>query len=220
MHNQRSRTSTVSQIVLFTAGLLAVSLAWCGTAAAAEKPAAKLPASLADAGEFGENIYDAAKAKDWTAAGTKLASLKNAAKLLKIDLAGAAAEQKKNLDQLDIAIAAVEKTIAAKERQTSMEIANRITLIAADLTEPFHPQPPVAVTRLDYLGRELEMWSATGDLKKLQSAADELVAVWDKVWPEVEAKGGTAEATTFAKLVGQLKKAKAADDYEIGRAHV
>ena len=51
------------------------------------------------------------------------------------------------------------------------------------------------------------------DAKKLQSAADELVAVWDKVRPEIEAKGGTAQATVFGKLVGQLKLAKAANDY-------
>ncbi|MFI4999661.1 MAG: hypothetical protein ACHQK9_07255 [Reyranellales bacterium] len=213
MHNQRFQTPTVSQIMLLAAALLAGSLAWCGTAAAAETPAAKLPQSLVDVGEFGENIYDAAKAKDWTTAGGKLASLKEAAGRLKKDLAGADAEQRKNLDQLDIAIAAVAKAISAQERQTTMELANRVTLIAADLTEPFHPQPPVAVTRLDYLGRELEIWAATGDLKKLQSAADELVAVWEKVRPGIEAKGGTAEATAFGKLVGQLKQAKAAGEY-------
>ncbi|MGA2500576.1 MAG: hypothetical protein ABSH20_22785 [Tepidisphaeraceae bacterium] len=137
MHTQKSRTSTVSMIVLFTAAWLAGSLSWGGAIAAAEKPAAKLPESLVDAGEFGENIYDAAKAGDWTAAGAKLASLKEAAGRLKKDLSGVDADQQKKLETLDIAIAAVEKTIAAKERQTTMESANRVTLIAADLTEPY-----------------------------------------------------------------------------------
>src|SRR5690242_10171163 len=40
-------------------------------------PNGKVPNSLVDAGEYGENIYDTAKANNWTKVAAKLASLKN-----------------------------------------------------------------------------------------------------------------------------------------------
>lgn len=50
------------------------------------------PASLADAGEYGENIYDYAKANDWKNAAVKLAALKNAVKQVHTDVKNQSAE--------------------------------------------------------------------------------------------------------------------------------
>ena len=75
-----------------------------------------------------------------------------------------------------------------------MQEANQITLIAANLTEPFHPQVPVDIMRLDYDGRELELWSAVKNEAKLKEAADALKKTWDKARPSEKKHGGTAEA--------------------------
>src|SRR5467141_1454942 len=45
-----------------------------------------VPASLANAGEYGENIYDFAKANDWKNANVKLAALKGAVKNVRTDV--------------------------------------------------------------------------------------------------------------------------------------
>jgi hypothetical protein len=46
----------------------------------------KVPTSLEEVGEFGENVYDLAKASDWPNAKTKLDALKASAKQLGADL--------------------------------------------------------------------------------------------------------------------------------------
>src|SRR5216683_6512216 len=45
-----------------------------------------VPASLANAGEYGENVYDYAKANDWKNAGVKIAALKDAIKQVRTDV--------------------------------------------------------------------------------------------------------------------------------------
>src|SRR5437763_1046249 len=54
----------------------------------------KVPDSLVDVGEFGENIYDHAKAKDWSKAGEKLDALKGAVKKMAGELKDAKAANK------------------------------------------------------------------------------------------------------------------------------
>ncbi|MGI8637728.1 MAG: hypothetical protein ACR2KZ_20195, partial [Segetibacter sp.] len=49
-----------------------------GKANPADTAVANVPPSLAQMGEYGENIYDAAKAKNWKEADAKLAALKGA----------------------------------------------------------------------------------------------------------------------------------------------
>ena len=99
---------------------------------------------IAEVGELGENIYDLAKDKDWAKVGEKLVSLKKEAELLKSQVKEAK-EAKKPLSK---SIAALEKAAGAKDQQITMQEANQITLIAANLTEPLHPQVPVDIARL------------------------------------------------------------------------
>ena len=162
---------------------------------------------IAEVGELGENIYDLAKDKDWAKVGEKLVSLKKEAESLKSQ----AKEAKKPLSK---SIAALEKAVGVKDQQATMQEANQITLIAANLTEPFHPQVPVDIMRLDYYGRELELWSAVKNEAKLKEAADALKKTWDKVRPSVKKHGGTAEAKTFDGLMLKLKAAKSPKQYK------
>ena len=169
---------------------------------------AKTPkVAIAEIGELGENIYDLAKDKDWGKVGEKLVSLKKEAESLKSQ----AKEAKKPLSK---SIAALENAVGAKDRQVTMQEANQITLIAANLSEPFHPQVPVDIARLDYYGRELELWSAVKDEAKLKKAADALRKTWDTVRPSVKKHGGTAEAKTFDGLMLKLKAAKSPKQYK------
>ncbi len=164
-------------------------------------------AVIAEVGELGENIYDLAKDKDWTKVGEKLVSLKKESESLK-------SQTKEAKKQLGKSIAALEKASGVKDQQVTMQEANQITLIATNLTEPFHPQVPVDIARLDYYGRELEFWSAVKNEAKLIETADALKKTWDKVRPSVKKHGGTAEVTTFDGLMLQLNAAKSPQQYK------
>jgi hypothetical protein len=63
------------------------------------------------------------------------------------------------------------------------------------------------VTRLDYYGRELEVWAQAKDANKLEATAREMRREWDAVRPSIEAKSAT-EAKKFEALVAQVEGAK------------
>lgn len=175
-------------------------------AAGAVKPGA-VPASLVNAGEYGENIYDFAKAKNWTKTSARLNALKDATKQLHADVSGA------NTSEFDSTVAALEKDIAAKDQQATMRDANHATLLTADMTASYKPAVPIEVVKLDYYGRELEVWSAAKDTAKLQTTASEMSRTWNALRPTLEAHGGATEAKRFGELIARVEAAKSPADY-------
>jgi hypothetical protein len=167
------------------------------------------PPSLVDVGEFGENIYDLAKAKEWTKVEGKLKELKDAAKKLASDLKGSEAAHQR----LAATLKSLGTAVAAKDEQATKRGANQVTLIAADLMEPFNPPIPPTVTRLDYYGRELEIGVEAKDAAALKATGDAMRKAWDKLQPAVKAKGGNAEAKKFNDLMAQVAAARAVADY-------
>lgn len=169
-----------------------------------------IPPSLPQIGELGENVYDMAKANDWTQAAEKLAALKDAVKKLGSELPAARADE----DHFKETVIAIEKAVTAKDRQATMRGANEVTLLVANLTEPFGPKIPADVTRLDYYGRELEVWSAAEDINKLKATVTKMQKTWDRLRPTVMAHNGMAEAKQFDKLMTQAQTAKSSHEYD------
>jgi hypothetical protein len=167
-----------------------------------------VPASLSDAGEYGENIYDYAKANDWKNANVKLAALKDATKNVRADVKN----QNASVDRLEANVAAVDRAVAAKDRQATMREANQVTLDAANMTSAYKLSVPVEVTRLDYYGRELEVWAQAQDANKLQATARDMRQTWDGLRPSIAARSAT-EAKKFEGLVARVESAKTPADY-------
>ncbi len=180
-----------------------------GTKAPPKNNGTTPPKALADAGEYGENVYDMAKANDWKKAAEKLNLLKESATRLKSDVQGGGGE----LDRLASGIMALDKAVTSKNRQAAMREANQITLIVANLNAPYKLAVPVEVTKLDYYGRELEIWSAEKDTRKLQAIAIEIRRTWDAVRPSIESHNGAAEAKKFDELVARVEKARTPEEY-------
>ncbi|MEA5554728.1 hypothetical protein VB713_27760 [Anabaena cylindrica UHCC 0172] len=88
-----------------------------------------------------------------------------------------------------------------------------MTLLAANITKEFEPKVPVEVTLLDYYGRELEIWSATGNTSQLKKTASEMRRTWNAVRPSILARGGTAQVQKFDGLVASVEAAKSSKDY-------
>jgi hypothetical protein len=178
------------------------------TASTAKATAASLPAALSNAGEYGENVYDFAKANDWKNANLKLAALKDAVKSVRAEVKNQSAA----VDGLDSNVAALDRAVTAKDRQAAMREANQVTLDVANMTTAYTLNVPVEVTKLDYYGRELEVWAQAQDSNKLQATAREMRRTWDSLRPTIAAKSAT-EAKTFEALVAQVEAAKTPADY-------
>src|SRR5260370_26040455 len=85
------------------------------TPAVANTKTESVPKSLADAGEYGENIYDHAKANDWKKADDKIAALKEAAKKVRADVKN----QGTGVDRLEDDVAGLDRAVTAKDRPTA-----------------------------------------------------------------------------------------------------
>ena len=215
LHHSRIGLARIATIVVVATGTWFVAGGGCSAEAAgpAERTSvagttASVPTSLQEVGEHGELVYDAAKARDWRKTAVDLARLKLAARQLRLELPSAP-----DLPRLRTVITALETAAARKDRLATMRQANQVTLIAANMTDPFHPVVPPDVVRLDYLGRELEIWAEARDVAKLQSTAAELTRTWESVRPAIEARGPVPLSKEFGDLVAQVRSAKAFDEY-------
>jgi hypothetical protein len=177
--------------------------------ASVSKPAEKsVPTSLSNAGEYGENVYDYAKANDWKNAEVKLAALKETVKNVSTDVKSQSAA----VNLLDTNVAALSRAVAAKDQQATMREANQVTLDVANISTAYKLSVPVEVTKLDYYGRELEVWAQAKDANKLQATARDMRQTWDSLRPSVETHSAT-EAKKFDALVARVESAKTPADY-------
>jgi len=168
-----------------------------------------VPTSLSNAGEYGENVYDYAKANDWKNADVKLLALRDAVKTARTEVKNQGAA----VDRLDANVAILNRAVAAKDRPATMREANQVTVNVADMTAAYELSVPVEVTKLDYYGRELEVWAQAQDAYKLRATAREMRHTWDSLRPAIETHSA-AEAKKFDALVARTESAKTPADYE------
>ncbi len=177
-------------------------------APAATPAGENVPTSLSNSGEYGENVYDYAKANDWKNADVKLAALRDAVKKVRTDVKNESAA----VDRLDGNVAALDRAVIARDRESAMRQANQVTLDVANMTTAYKLSVPVEVTKLDYYGRELEVWAQAKDANKLQATAREMRREWDALRPSIESHSGK-EAKNFDALVTRVESAKTSADY-------
>jgi hypothetical protein len=162
-----------------------------------------VPPAIADVGTHAEDLYDEAKAANWTKARVIMDSLDRSASKLKPS----------ERSELAGALDTVRRAVTAHDRTAAVEGANSVTFIAAHLTEAYNPKMPADVVRLDYYGRELEIWAARNDLGRLASTRTALQRTWKSVKPNVIGHGGAAAAARTDSLVARLAAAKTAKEY-------
>jgi hypothetical protein len=165
-----------------------------------------VPQAIFDTGEYGENIYEAARVNDWTTATNRLVSLKDAAARLPSNA------NSRDEEQLDATINALDGAVSAKDRQQAQIEANQVTLEAMNLSAPYKPQVPIGVSKLDYYGHELQIWSSANDEAKLKATTNEMRQTWETARPMVESRD-PAEAQTFDELVGSIEASNTPSQY-------
>ena len=169
----------------------------------------KLPSELAAVADFGENLYDAAKAGKWDNGRAIMDSLDRAARSLPV---GANAQSADGLE-LPRVLDSLRQAVSDRQRVAALQLSNRVTYLAAKMSPGYHPQVPSDIALLDYSGRELEIWSAQRNARMLKRTAADLSRTWDAVRPDVVRHGGTTAAETMDSLVTRVASAKTAADY-------
>ncbi|MDQ6738211.1 MAG: hypothetical protein M3Z30_11005 [Gemmatimonadota bacterium] len=162
-----------------------------------------VPAAVADVGTHGEDLYDQVKAADWAKAKLTLDSLAHSVSALRPN----------ERDQLAGVMDTLRESVGARQRQQAIVAANRVTFIGAALTEAYHPKMPANIVRMDYYGREIEIWAAQRDLPKLRRTAADLRKTWDAVRSDEISHGGSAPAARADSLVAQLDSARTVTSY-------
>lgn len=165
-------------------------------------PASAVPAEHPAPGELAENLYDAARAGDWSTAGAKLDSLRGAVSPSPAD------------SGVQSRLATLAQAIPARDEIRTMEASNALTRDFARASAS-GSRVPVEVVMLDYYGRELQIGASEGNagLPRLQRTSDSIRSAWEAVRPRVERRGGATESRRFSALIQQVRAAGTPAEY-------
>lgn len=172
---------------------------------ASPEPGRPVPKTLSDAGELGENIYDAANSGDWETAAAMADELANAS--------GALADEKIDPPGFSETLAELQGAVKAKDKRRTLHASNRITLEVTEFMAGYSVKIPPAIAKLDYLGREIEILSAEKNDKQLRETVQDLRTTWNAVKPKVVSAGGTEQAKEFEELVAKTEVARSPAEY-------
>ena len=166
------------------------------------------PPMLLEVGETAEDLFDAARLSNWTGAAVALQAMKESAEDLpatfsKPDLAA----------RLQSRLEEVGDSVATRQRLQTMDFANAITRLVAELSEEYQPERPFALVLLGYYGRELELGIAAADQARLTRAATDLRETWNRFEGTILQRGAVDDARRFSDIVVQLEGARAPDDF-------
>jgi hypothetical protein len=153
-------------------------------------------------------LFDAARLSNWSDADVAVQSMTESAAGIpdsrwKPDVA----------EQLQNRLGQVGEAVSARQRLQTMDLANGITRIVADLSEEYQPALPYDLVLLGYYGRELELGIAATDDARLKRAFDDLQQTWNRFEQIVLQRGAVDEARRFTEVVAQLEAATTPDDF-------
>lgn len=165
-----------------------------------------VPVSLKNTGEVAEDLYDAAQSGNWNTARRKLTQLKAAAQKVK------AVHSRKA--ELLMAVDSLESSVRARDRLQTMEEANQITRISAEMSARYHLQVPLQVALLDYYGRRLQVASARGNQPEMNQTARDIVTTWRKIRGEVQQRNAARVVASWDRLVKELQSAQSTAQFK------
>jgi hypothetical protein len=166
------------------------------------------PSALTQIGESAKELFDAARTSRWNDAAASVQTLKESAATLsdtglKPDL----------FTQLRSRLADLEDSEKARRRVQTMDYANSITRIVAELCAPYQPAIPYRVVLLDYYGRQLELGLAASRPSTIKQASADLRQTWNSVEPSILEHGHVEDARRFTDIVVQIEGAKRPADF-------
>lgn len=203
------RLTRVSAFFLFSLVFIVLAIATKSILSADAATKTKIPTAITDMESHAEDIYDTIYAKDWTKATSEYRWFQGGLHRLDTTVQG----QQTAKNAIHMQVRALGTAIQQKKRHEGLLAANQTSLLATQMTAPYHPVVPIAIARLDYDGRELQIWAAANNIKKLRATAADIRKIWGQVRPQVLQHGGSTQAKRFDQLVARLGQAKNAADY-------
>jgi hypothetical protein len=166
------------------------------------------PSSLVEVGESANAIFDAARVSNWSDADIAVQAMKTSSAALPTtsstpDLGS----------RLSSRLADVQASVSARQRVQTMDFANGITRLVADLSADYRMPVPYALVLLNYYGRELELGIAAGDPGRLRRATADLQQTWNRFERTVLQKGAVDAARRVTDSVSQLVQARVPADF-------
>jgi hypothetical protein len=166
------------------------------------------PSSLTDAGRFAENIYDYARANDWKNAAFEVMSLSDAIKEVRAEVEG----QSDLKDDLYGHALATDRAVTEHDRSVAMREANEVTLDVIEMTTAYELRVPSELRKLDYYGRELQIWAEAQDITRLQATTLQLIREGNRLRRAIDAQS-QVEGGRLATLLAQIEGAETFADY-------
>ena len=171
---------------------------------AAERP----PDALVQIAELAKDLFDAARTSNWSNVAGAVQSLKESISVLssprlKPDLTA----------QLRSRIGDLERSAKARRRVQSMDFANSITRLVAELSAPYQTEIPYEIVLLDYYGRQLQLGLVASRPSTLKQATADLRQTWNAVEPSILRRGHVDDARRFTDIVVQLEGATHPSDF-------
>jgi hypothetical protein len=166
------------------------------------------PSALVQIGESAKALFDAAYASDWSTAADWVRSLNESASALPTTL-----PKPDLVAQLQSRLENVRQSAGTHQRVETMDAANEITRLVADLSGQFQTQVPYEAIMLGYYGRQLELGIASARPSTLTQASTDLRSAWNRIEPAIERRGHLDDARRFTDIVVRLEGARRPADF-------
>jgi hypothetical protein len=220
MVNRRAVSGLVRRVVI--GGIMSLIAAGCSdrdrsqASAVIASPVAQqstamvnsTPPALLDVGEKAAELFDAARLSNWTDAAAALEAMNESATDLPV-----AFSRPDLAERLQSRLEDVGDAVSARQRLETMDSANGITRLVAELSADDETEIPAALVMLGYYGRELEFGIAKGDQARLKRTAADLQQAWNRFERTILQRGATDEARRFTDIVVQLDGARTPGDF-------
>ncbi len=172
---------------------------------AADRP----PRALIDMGNAAANLFDAARDARWDEATDQLQAIQTNLDDLPSSLSPPDLWKSLRRRARELAV-----NVRRRDKGRTMESANAITRLAADLSRTFDATVPIQIPLLAYFGRQLEVGVVRHDAGQLRRAKSDLVQTWNTLRPQLEQHGNVDDVRRLTDVVVSLEGTQTPADIE------
>ena len=208
----KQRATAFRRIVGGAAAVLAGAVV---TTAAAQVPSRAVPAAdappraVVEAGDAARYLFDAARDGRWHEADSQLAALQTDAANLPESRGEPALRR-----SLRTRMRQLSGAVGRRQRVRTMEAANEVAHITADLTQTYHTIMPAQLPLLDYYGRQLQIGIAARRPALIRHATANIREAWNAVRRDYERRARVDDVRRLTDIVVSLEGAKRQSDIE------
>lgn len=198
-------TATTSTPATKTQTTSAATASTASTSSSAATKTTEPPAQLDTIESDAEDIMDDITNSDWTAAQSKVNEIKTSFSALKTVLVSVQVSND-TINGMNNAITGLETAVGAKKSYDARSQANQISKYVPDVIDYYKVLIPTNVSRLDYLGREINLNIENSDWTSAASNCETAIKLWGSLKYSLNATY-QKDIDTFQSNLDSLKPA-------------